>query len=233
MTNHIIYSTDGQTYDLTTNRIAFGLLPEDVQDAMKAWPHGWEIFNHLRWEHWPAPSWGSASTYRSIPAPKVSEHVLYWKDGHGSWPYRHDSDTHRITLRDGQGQHDRNSGEAVMTDTTTEYGDFTPINVASSTKLMLELSEMELTMKNASDTLSALAAERDTLTARVKGLEGALTLEPTDDTLASACISYRHDFGLLNENERKTVMWQAKEWWRAVAKEMSARALTQKDKTRG
>jgi cell division protein FtsB len=58
-----------------------------------------------------------------------------------------------------------------MTDTTTEYGDFTPINVASSTKLMLELSEMELTMKNASDTLSALAAERDTLTARVKQLE--------------------------------------------------------------
>ena len=101
MNDHIIHSTDGQTYDLTTNRIAFGLLPEDVQEAMKAWPHGWEIFNGLRkWEHWPDPLWGSGSTYRAIPAPKVKEGMLYWRDGFGAWPYRQDNDTHRILIRD-------------------------------------------------------------------------------------------------------------------------------------
>jgi hypothetical protein len=53
MTDHIIHSTDGQTYDLTTNRTPFGLLPKDVQTAMKAWPHGWEIYYH-EWDIcWP------------------------------------------------------------------------------------------------------------------------------------------------------------------------------------
>ena len=101
MTDHIIHSEDGQTYDLTANRIPFGLLPEDVQDAMKAWPHGWEIFNGLKkWEHWPDPSWGSASTYRARPAPKVTEHVLYWSAGYIAGKTKTSSDTHRIILRD-------------------------------------------------------------------------------------------------------------------------------------
>jgi hypothetical protein len=86
MTDHIIQSKDGQTYDLTTNRIAFGLLPKDVRKAMKAWPHGWEIFTR-KWEHWPDPSWGSASTYRARPAPKVTEHVMILYN-------------HRIIIRD-------------------------------------------------------------------------------------------------------------------------------------
>jgi hypothetical protein len=93
-----------------------------------------------------------------------------------------------------------------MTDTTTEYGDFTPINVASSTKLMLELSEPELTMKNASDTLRALAAEHDTLTARVKQLEDALGDVSQSTGCCDVCSCHM----------------------RATRK---ARALTQKDKT--
>jgi hypothetical protein len=105
MTDHIIQSEDGQTYDLTTNRIAFGLLPEDVQRAMNDWPHGWEMYDSSgQWDQWPTPLWSFPATYRAIPAPKVTEHVLYWRDGMGAWPYRKDSDTyrdtHRITLRD-------------------------------------------------------------------------------------------------------------------------------------
>jgi hypothetical protein len=101
MTDHIIQSEDGQTYDLTTNRIAFGLLPKDVQDAMKAWPHGWEIYyNFGEWKDWPKPAWSFPSTYRAIPAPKVTEHVLFWKAGCSATPRHYLSDTHRIIIRD-------------------------------------------------------------------------------------------------------------------------------------
>ena len=33
--------------------------------------------------------------------------------------------------------------------------------------------------------------------------------------LVNACYSFRHDFGLLSEEDRKTLMFQAKEWARA------------------
>jgi hypothetical protein len=101
MTDHIINSTDGQTYDLTTNRVAFGLLPEDVQEAMKAWPHGWEMYDDYGlWGNRVTPAWRRGGTYRAVPAPKaVVEHVLYWREGghadcHGA------ADTHRIIIRD-------------------------------------------------------------------------------------------------------------------------------------
>jgi len=101
MTDHIIQSEDGQTYDLTTNRVVFGLLPKDVQEAMKAWPHKWEMFNGLKeWEHRPTPAWSPTSTYRAIPAPKVTKHVLFWKAGYYATDYRAPTHTHRIVLRD-------------------------------------------------------------------------------------------------------------------------------------
>jgi hypothetical protein len=102
MIDHIIQSADGQTYDLTTNRIAFGLLPKDVQDAMKAWPHGWEIY-YLEWDIcWPKPAWLQASTYRARPAPKVTEYVLYWEvcKGMAASTWKGNYDTHRILIRD-------------------------------------------------------------------------------------------------------------------------------------
>jgi hypothetical protein len=100
MTDHIIHSEDGQTYDLTENRITFGLLPKDVQEAMKAWPHGWELFNGKIWHSILDLAWYFENTYRAKPAPKaVVEHVLYWReeghaDCHGA------ADTHRIIIRD-------------------------------------------------------------------------------------------------------------------------------------
>jgi hypothetical protein len=101
MTDHIIHSEDGQTYDLTTNRIVFGLLPKDVQEAMKAWPHGWKIFGGFGlFEDWPDSAWYLTSTYRAIPAPEVKEHVLFWKAGVDATMLERNYDTHRIIIRD-------------------------------------------------------------------------------------------------------------------------------------
>jgi hypothetical protein len=100
MTYHIIQSEDGQTYGLTQNRITFGLLPEDVQEAMKAWPHGWELFNGKIWHSTLDPAWYFENTYRAIPAPKVEEYVLFWKAGLDATMSEHFIDTHRIIIRD-------------------------------------------------------------------------------------------------------------------------------------
>lgn len=49
-----------------------------------------------------------------------------------------------------------------------------------------------------------------------------LASRPTDAQLASACMSYRHDFGLLDATAKKNMMWQAHEWLRAWKKEFEA-----------
>jgi hypothetical protein len=107
MTYHIIQSEDGQTYDLTTNRIAFGLLPKDVQDALSVWPHGIELFVYgpdtwNRSDSTPPYDLHSVSefVYRARPAPKVTEYVLYWAAGYEGSRQETFSDTHRIILRD-------------------------------------------------------------------------------------------------------------------------------------
>jgi hypothetical protein len=101
MTDHIIHSEDGQTYDLTQNRITFGLLPKDVQEAMKAWPHGWEFFNGKIWHSILDSAWYFENTYRAKPAPKAGERVLYWgaKSFAATYRTQHDT-THRIIIRD-------------------------------------------------------------------------------------------------------------------------------------
>lgn len=72
MTNHIIKSIfDGETYDLTTNRIQLFLLPEDVQRAMQKWPHGWETISPGRGRREArAPTWIGTVVYRAKPAPQ-------------------------------------------------------------------------------------------------------------------------------------------------------------------
>jgi len=113
MTDHIIHSTDGQTYDLTTNRIAFGLLPKDVQDAMKAWPHGVQMYSHNgEWWEVHGPSWNNTFVYCAIPAPKVTEYVLYWGPTEDATVYEAPADTHRIIIRD--------DGKGNMTATVEE-----------------------------------------------------------------------------------------------------------------
>jgi len=42
---------------------------------------------------------------------------------------------------------------------------------------------------------------------------------PTPEQINSACLSFRHDFGLLNDDERAAIRFEAREWLRAWQKE--------------
>ena len=46
----------------------------------------------------------------------------------------------------------------------------------------------------------------------------AVNVEPTPSEVYSACLSYRHDFGLLSGDEREAVRLDALEWRRAWMK---------------
>lgn len=54
----------------------------------------------------------------------------------------------------------------------------------------------------------------------------SLVLEPSDAQVASACLSYRHDFGLMKADERQKLMFTALEWLHAWQKESAALDLT-------
>lgn len=51
-------------------------------------------------------------------------------------------------------------------------------------------------------------------------VEPANNWEPTPAQLDSACMSFRHDFGLLDEDERASVRFEAREWLRAWLHEL-------------
>jgi hypothetical protein len=38
--------------DLIENKIPFGLLDEETQERMRAWPHGWKVFDHRMTGGW-------------------------------------------------------------------------------------------------------------------------------------------------------------------------------------
>ena len=44
-------------------------------------------------------------------------------------------------------------------------------------------------------------------------------MTPTLEQIKSACLSYRHDYGLLPESERIKLHFEAREWFRAWIKE--------------
>ena len=57
-------------FDLTTNRVPWGLLTDEEQAALKAWPHGWEFFaTNWEWDTSHRPDWYSDVIYRAKPAP--------------------------------------------------------------------------------------------------------------------------------------------------------------------
>jgi transcription initiation factor TFIIIB Brf1 subunit/transcription initiation factor TFIIB len=47
-----------------------------------------------------------------------------------------------------------------------------------------------------------------------------LPLEMTDKQVYSACLSYRHDFGLLSHDEQCELAFMCKEWYLAIRKEL-------------
>lgn len=78
------------------------------------------------------------------------------------------------------------------------------------------------------------AQERRTVTAVVEAIgrqvsailatglvpdEAAIRAEPTDAQINSACLSFRHDYGLLDDHDRERLRFVAVEWLRAWQKE--------------
>jgi len=74
------------TFDVTTNRIPYGLLTPEEQATLKAWPHDWKFHNPV-WEDggWVScgftPSWIKSFVYRGKPAPKVTSYWFNIYDG--------------------------------------------------------------------------------------------------------------------------------------------------------
>ena len=42
--------------------------------------------------------------------------------------------------------------------------------------------------------------------------------KPTDAQIADACLSYDHSFGLMDEDQQKRLRFEAREWWRSIAR---------------
>lgn len=71
------------------------------------------------------------------------------------------------------------------------------------------------------ETSSWVQIHMDILTIRaVPTVTPGIKVKPTDAQVASACMSYRHDFGLLGAEDRQQVMRQARFWLEAWQKEL-------------
>lgn len=64
--------------------------------------------------------------------------------------------------------------------------------------------------------------------AREEERERIANFDPTEEQLRSACLSYSHNFGLLDHNEQIVEMWRAKEWLRVWQKEIRHNPLPSK-----
>jgi hypothetical protein len=72
------------TFDVTTNRIPFGLLTSEEQATLKAWPHGFEVCSGATsWMSHSSltPNWSTNLVYRGKPAPKVTSYWFNLYDG--------------------------------------------------------------------------------------------------------------------------------------------------------
>lgn len=73
--------------------------------------------------------------------------------------------------------------------------------------------------------LAEVEAERDAAIAALPAVSAqGVRVKPTEAQVASACLSYRHDFGLLDGLERTLVMQQARDWLHAWQKELATLA---------
>ena len=72
---HII-THEGRDYDLTALEAPFGLLPEPVQEALKAWPHGVVWYDGI-WCKCRGRYYADAFVYRAKPAPAETRVQCY------------------------------------------------------------------------------------------------------------------------------------------------------------
>lgn len=59
-------------FDPTTNRVPYGLLTPEEQEALKAWPHEMEYYLLDGWRPIIEPSWENGVVYRGNPTPVVT-----------------------------------------------------------------------------------------------------------------------------------------------------------------
>lgn len=84
-------------FDPTTNRIPFKLLTSEEQDALKAWPHGWEVCDLDWWRDRPHPIWSPNAVYRGKPEPVVETYFVnvYSNNVGNSHPSKHEASVAR------------------------------------------------------------------------------------------------------------------------------------------
>ena len=76
---HIV-THEGREYDLTTLETPFGLLPEPVQEALKAWPHGVEMMTYsgqMIEYNFPDMKGKRGAVWRAKPAPTKTRVQCY------------------------------------------------------------------------------------------------------------------------------------------------------------
>ena len=76
---HII-THEGRTFDLTALETPFGLLPEPVQEALKAWPHGFEMMTYsgqMIEYSFPDMKGNRGAVWRAKPAPAETRVQCY------------------------------------------------------------------------------------------------------------------------------------------------------------
>ena len=78
-TAHIV-TNEGRDYDLTALETPFGLLPDSVQEALRAWPHGVEMMTYKGQmvEYDPINMKGKrGAVWRAVPAPTETRVQCY------------------------------------------------------------------------------------------------------------------------------------------------------------
>ena len=66
------------------------------------------------------------------------------------------------------------------------------------------------------------------LSEEITRLRAALRDDPTPEQVADACLSFRHDYGLMPKVDRARLAWEATEWLRAWQKTFACTALGEK-----
>ena len=83
--------------------------------------------------------------------------------------------------------------------------------------------ELDAVLKDGTaDQRRALAVVRKMVAALAAPAPAGEPVELTRAQYASACLSYRHDFGLLSEEQQHRLLYEAREWDRALQKERTA-----------
>lgn len=97
------------------------------------------------------------------------------------------------------------------------------ISIAKYAAMKEEAAELRAALSSTEDALDSSEAKLEQAQKRIAELEAPLS----ESQIASACLSYRHDFGLLDSDKQKVLILEAKEWYRAFGKQLEAQTPAQ------